>query len=66
MKDIVIKDSAFFAFKEAQIIFEKKNDLLTSSRLLLNMADIQNNVKDYVGSEATITKAIEQLKSIKK
>ena len=29
------------------------------------MADIQNNVKDYVGSEATITKAIEQFKSIK-
>ena len=60
----LVKDSAFYAFKEAQNLFEKKDKLLISGRLLVNMSDIQNNVKDYVGSETTITKAIEQLKPL--
>lgn len=61
----LIKDSAFYAFKEAQNLFEKKGEFLISSRLLINMSEIQNNVKDYIGSEATSTRAIGQLKLLK-
>lgn len=59
-----IEDSAYFYYSNAQKIFELKGNDLHSARLLLNMAIIQKNIKDYTGSEITTTNAIALLKPL--
>lgn len=60
-----IPDSAFFHYGEAHKIFKEINDDLLSGRMLYNMAAVQANIKDYIGSEINSIKAIEILKPIK-
>ncbi|TVZ14428.1 ATP-binding protein [Maribacter sp. MAR_2009_72] len=57
-----VQDSAYYAFNEAQKVFERLNEIELSGRILLEMAKIQIEIKDYIGSESAIIKAIEQFK----
>ena len=59
-----VKDSAYYAYSEAQKVFENSKKIQLSGRMFLGMAIIQTEIKDYVGSESTITRAIERFKSI--
>lgn len=61
-----IEDSAYYFYHQAQKIYFSINDKYNSARMLLNMSIIQNNIKDYTGSEITTTKAISLLKPLKK
>jgi signal transduction histidine kinase len=59
-----MEDSAYYYYNNAQRIYDLKGIDLHSARLLLNMAIIQKNVKDYTGSEITTTNAIALLKPL--
>ena len=59
-----IPDSAYYYYGEAHQIFNALNDPLYSGRMLQNMARIQADIKDYIGSEINTIKAIRLLKSI--
>ncbi|SEK49227.1 Signal transduction histidine kinase [Maribacter orientalis] len=59
-----VKDSAYYSYSEAQKVFENSKEIQLSGRMYLSMANIQAQIKDYVGSESTITRAIERFKSI--
>ncbi len=61
-----IKDSAYYTYSKAQNIYEAKKNNYYSGRVLLNMAIIQSDIKDYTGSEITTIKAISLLKPLKK
>ncbi len=61
-----VKDSAYYAFSKAQKLYEGLNDDFRSGRMLLNMAIIQSDSKDYTGSEVTTIKAIQLLKPLNK
>ncbi|TLF44970.1 ATP-binding protein [Maribacter aurantiacus] len=61
-----VKDSAYYSYSEAQKIFENKNDTFHSARMLYNMAKQQQEIRDYIGSEANTIAAIERLKPLKK
>lgn len=56
-----LKDSAYFSFAKAQKIFELQHDDFHTGRMLVNMAIIQSDLKDYTGSEITTFEAIELL-----
>ena len=57
-----VKDSAYYSYSEAQKVFETIKEEQLSNRMYLAMAEIQSKIKDYVGSETTITRAIEFFK----
>ena len=61
-----IKDSAYYYYNNSQKIYKALNQDFNTSRLLLNMAIIQKNIKDYTGSEVTTTEAIRLLKPLEK
>ena len=61
-----MKDSAYFSYYKAQKIYELIKNNFYSGRLLLNMAIIQTDLKDYTGSEITTFKAIALLKPLNK
>ncbi len=61
-----VKDSAYYSYFQAQKIYEGLENHFYSGRMLLNMAVIQSDSKDYTGSEVTTIKAIELLKPLKK
>ncbi len=69
-----IQDSAFFNFSNAEEIYSRldkdeklNNDAVLSSygAALYNLALLQRNFKDYVGSEASIIKAIKIFEELK-
>tara|TARA_R110002051_G_scaffold56046_8_gene103999 strand:- start:49909 stop:51999 length:2091 start_codon:yes stop_codon:yes gene_type:complete len=57
-----IKDSAYYSYSEAQKIFDQNVNKSFSGRMLLSMANIQMQIKDYASAEATLIKAIKQFK----
>lgn len=59
-------DSAYYNYYKAQKLYENAGDDFYSARMLLNMAIMQSDMKDYTGSEVTTTKAISLLKPLKK
>ncbi|WP_373060207.1 tetratricopeptide repeat protein [Zunongwangia sp. H14] len=61
-----IEDSAYFYYNNAQKLYALVGNEFNSGRLLLNMAMIQKNIKDYTGSEVTTTNAITLLKPLHK
>ena len=61
-----VRDSAYYSFSQAQKIYEAKNNAFLSGRMLINMANQQEAVKDYVGSESNTIMAIERLKPLDK
>ena len=60
----VIPDSAYYSFSISQKIYEAKGNNTYSSRMLLNMAQQQEAVKDYIGSESNIVLAIQRLRPL--
>ena len=60
------EDSAYYYYDKAHKIYEGLDDDLNSGSLLLNMAIIQKNIRDYTGSEVTTTNAITLLKPLDK
>lgn len=60
------EDSAYYYYNNAQKIYQNLGDEYNSARLLLNMAIIQKNIKDYTGSEVSTTNSITLLKPLKK
>lgn len=61
-----LKDSAYYYYNNAQKMYDALNEDYSAARILLNMAIIQKNIKDYTGSEITTTKAISLLKPLEK
>jgi len=60
------EDSAYYYYDKAQKIYQDLEDQLNSGSLLLNMAIIQKNIRDYTGSEVTTTNAINLLEPLDK
>ncbi len=58
------EDSAYYYYDKAQKIYQELGDQLNSGSLLLNMAIIQKNIRDYTGSEVTTTNAINLLEPL--
>ncbi|MEH6771361.1 ATP-binding protein [Maribacter arcticus] len=63
-KTYSVKDSAYNSYSEAQKVFENSKEQQLSGRMYLEMAKIQSEIKDYVGSETTSTIAIERFKPL--
>ena len=63
-KNTSIPDSAYYHYGEAHKIYNLLNNDLYSGRMLYNMALIQSNIKDFIGSEINTIKAIELLKPL--
>lgn len=61
-----IEDSAYYYYYKGQKLYESIGEDYNSARLMLNMAIIQKNIKDYTGSEITTTNAITLLKPLHK
>ena len=64
--DYAVEDSAYYHYSEAEKIFRALNDSFFSARMLYNMAVIQSEIKDYIGSEINTIKAIELFESLNK
>jgi len=57
-------DSAYYYYYNSEKIHYKTGNLLDAGRVLLNMAVIQKNEKDFIGSENTCIRAIPYLESV--
>jgi signal transduction histidine kinase len=51
-------DSAYYYYSNAVKIYNKLKDIKSEGELLLNMADIQETEKDYIGAEINAIRAI--------
>tara|TARA_R110002072_G_scaffold7503_2_gene40943 strand:+ start:736802 stop:738355 length:1554 start_codon:yes stop_codon:yes gene_type:complete len=56
-------DSAYYYFYQSYKIYRNLNDSLKAGRLLVNIAILKENIRDYQGSERTSFQAISFLKS---
>ncbi|MFS4418462.1 tetratricopeptide repeat protein [Maribacter sp. 2307ULW6-5] len=59
------QDSAYLFYSKAQNIFSAQGEALLSARMLIQMANRQEKVKDYLGSEANLFAAIRILEPLK-
>ena len=59
-----VNDSAYLSYSRAQKIYESLRNNNYSGRMLLNMAIMQSDLKDYTGSEIMTIKAISLLKPL--
>lgn len=59
-----LQDSAYYNFREAQLLYNAMGDNFYSGRMLSNMAYSQMKIKDYTGAEVNAIKAIELLKPL--
>ncbi len=59
-----LNDSAFYYYSKALKLYNKAKDLQGESRILLNIADIQETEKDYIGAEENAVKAIRLLNTL--
>lgn len=57
-------DSAYYYHYQAQKIFEKLGEIQEEAEVLLNMADIQETERDYVGSENNAIMAIKLMQTL--
>lgn len=62
--DYEIIDSAYYHYNKASILYSKAGNEFYSARMLLNLAILQKNVKDYTGSETTTARAIRIIKPL--
>lgn len=60
---ILENDSAYYYYNNSEKIYSKIGNLYNAGRVLLNMAIIQKNEKDFIGSEYTCIRAIPFLES---
>lgn len=58
-----ISDSAFYFFDKSEKLYNNLNDNYNRASMLLNIAIIQKNEKDFIGSEVTSFKGIKILDS---
>ncbi|MDY7394349.1 tetratricopeptide repeat protein [Aureibaculum sp. 2210JD6-5] len=61
-----VKDSAYYSYSKAEKIYESLGKKYYGGLMLLNMAIIQSDLRDYTGSEVTTFRAIELLKPLDK
>jgi signal transduction histidine kinase len=61
---ISVLDSAYYAYSKSQKLYEVTGNASLSIRLLLNMAEQQEAIKDYVGSEANLIMALQRSKTL--
>jgi len=59
-----LSDSAYYCYQKAFIHFNAVRQDLRAGKVLLNMAIIQKNIKDYSGSEVTTIRAIKKVKPL--
>ncbi len=59
-------DSAVYYYYNAQKIYHALNDIKNESGVLINIANIQETAKDYIGSEETAIRAIKLIESLPK
>lgn len=57
-------DSSYYYYNRSLKIYEELKDEVNSGKVLINMATIQRNSKDFVGSEVATMKAIRKLKPL--
>jgi signal transduction histidine kinase len=57
-------DSSYFYYYNARDVFRRLGQVQNEGEVLLNMADIQETEKDYVGSENNAVKAIKLIQSL--
>ncbi|MCL6217674.1 tetratricopeptide repeat-containing sensor histidine kinase [Zunongwangia pacifica] len=55
---------SYNAYQKASDLYLAKKEPIKAARLLINMAILQTNVKDYVGSEVTTIRALKVLKPL--
>ncbi|WP_299120385.1 tetratricopeptide repeat-containing sensor histidine kinase [uncultured Winogradskyella sp.] len=60
-----LNDSAFYYYSKALKLYNKSRDIEGKARMLLNIADIQETEKDYIGAEENAVESIKLLNSIK-
>ncbi|MUP46513.1 tetratricopeptide repeat protein [Gramella sp. BOM4] len=58
-------DSSFIYYRQAYLDYKNLDSTFLAGRMLLNMATIQRNVKDYTGSEISTFQAIKLLDELK-
>lgn len=61
-KEIV--DSSFFHYQKASVLYSTQGEEFYAARMLLNIAILQKNIKDYTGSEINTSKAIGIIKPL--
>ncbi|CAG2531434.1 Signal transduction histidine kinase [Maribacter dokdonensis] len=64
LENRIAYDSAFYYYSESLNLYKQINYKGEVGRLYLIMAGIQMKIKDYIGSEANVIKAIEYFKTI--
>lgn len=64
LENRIAYDSAFYYYSESLNLYKQINYKEEVGRLYLIMAGIQMKIKDYIGSEANVIKAIEYFKTI--
>ncbi len=63
-KQNAIQDSAYYHYAKAYDIYTELKNIKNAGRVLLNIAKVQKDVKDFVGSESNAIKATEVLKPL--
>ncbi|MBZ9731165.1 tetratricopeptide repeat protein [Salegentibacter sp. JZCK2] len=58
-------DSSYYNYNKAFLFYDAGKEEFLSGMMLLNMAILQKNIKDYAGSEVTTIKAINKIKKAK-
>lgn len=64
LENRIAYDSAFYYYSEALNLFKQINYIDDVGYMYLNMAGIQMKIKEYIGSEANVIKAIEYFKTV--
>lgn len=59
-----ILDSSFYYYQKAYDYYNQVDSAFYAGRILLNMAVIQSNIKDYTGSEITTIEAIKRFEPV--
>ncbi len=54
-----MNDSAYYHFYRAERMYRNIGDAASTGKVLLNMAIVQSNEKDYIGSEGSAIKALQ-------
>ena len=57
-------DSAYYYYSQAVKIYNKLKEIQLEGELLINMVDIQNTEKDYIGAEVNAIRAIKLIETL--
>ncbi|WP_435134692.1 tetratricopeptide repeat-containing sensor histidine kinase [Formosa sp. A9] len=62
----ILSDSAYYYYYKSEKIYRRLHDAYNTASILLSIAIIQKNEKDFIGSEVTSVEAIKLLDSLPK